>query len=29
MTMWDLIFVVLTIVLFALSIAYARGCEKI
>jgi len=29
MTMWDLIFVVLTIVLFALSIAYTRGCEKI
>jgi hypothetical protein len=29
MTMWDLIFIALTIVLFALSIAYTRGCEKI
>jgi hypothetical protein len=28
-TMWDLIFVALTIGLFALSIAYTRGCEKI
>jgi hypothetical protein len=29
MTMWDLMFVALTIVLFALSVAYTRGCEKI
>jgi len=29
MTMWDLILVALTIALFALSIAYTRGCEKI
>jgi len=27
--MWDLIFVALTIVLFAVSIAYARACEKV
>jgi hypothetical protein len=27
--MWDLIFIVLTIVLFGVSIAYTRGCEKI
>lgn len=29
MTMWDLMFVALTIVLFAVSVAYTRGCEKI
>jgi len=29
MTMWDLMFVALTIMLFALSVAYTRGCEKI
>jgi hypothetical protein len=29
MTMWDLIFIALTIALFALAIAYTRGCEKI
>jgi len=27
--MWDFIFVALTIVLFALAIAYTRACEKI
>jgi hypothetical protein len=29
MTMWDFMFVALTIALFALSIAYTRACEKI
>jgi hypothetical protein len=29
MLMWDLLFVALTIALFALSIAYTRACEKI
>jgi hypothetical protein len=27
--MWDLIFIVLTIVLFAAAIAYTRACEKV
>jgi len=27
--MWDAIFIVLTIVLIALSIAYTRACDKV
>jgi len=27
--MWDLIFVALTLVLFALAAAYVRACEKL
>lgn len=28
-TMWDLIFIALTIALFAIAIAYTRGCDKV
>jgi len=27
--MWDLIFIVLTIILFAVSIWYTRACDKV
>jgi len=27
--MWDLIFIALTIALFAVAIAYTRACEKV
>jgi len=27
--MWDLIFIALTLILLALSVAYVHGCEKL
>jgi len=27
--MWDLMFILLTLALFAIAIAYVRGCERV